>query len=93
MKETNLEIACKLLGYQGGTVHQISIVTGISINQILESKDIKSLIKYEKWIAENVQTFNDAYGLCDQVTKKMLSVFPELKRVRGHYQCTISGSR
>jgi hypothetical protein len=44
-KKTNCEIACLLLGWQGGTIHQVSRVTGLSINEILESKDIEKLLK------------------------------------------------
>lgn len=42
---TNLEIACHLLGWQGGTIHQVSEITGLTVEQILESKDIETLLR------------------------------------------------
>jgi len=42
--QTNCEIACLLLGWQGGTVHQVAEETGFTTMQILASKDIYSLI-------------------------------------------------
>lgn len=42
---TNLEIACHLLGWQGGTIHQVAKITGLTVEQILESKDIETLLR------------------------------------------------
>ncbi len=39
---TNTEIACLLLGWQGGTIWQVSKETGLSVDQILQSKDIET---------------------------------------------------
>jgi len=44
-KKSNCLIACLLLGWQGGTIHQVSRETGLSVIEILESKDIVQLIK------------------------------------------------
>lgn len=41
---TNIEKVIKYLGWQGGTVHQASEATGISIMDILYSKDIDVII-------------------------------------------------
>ena len=41
--------------------------------------------KYEQWIAENT---DDVIGKCEDVTKEMQEVFPELYRVRGFYHCS-----
>lgn len=46
--------------------------------------------KYAQWITENV---TDAYAKCAEYTLTMQQVFPELIRVRGHYDCPIWGSR
>lgn len=45
------------------------------------------------WIAENVPDYASAYGQCAAVTEAMAIVFPELRRVRGHYYCGIWGER
>lgn len=42
---SNTEIACLLLGWQGGTIHQVSKETGLSIEDILNSNDIENDIK------------------------------------------------
>ncbi len=42
---SNTEIACLLLGWQGGTIHQVSEETGLSVEDILHSKDIESLLQ------------------------------------------------
>ena len=42
---SNCEIACLLLGWQGGTIHQVASETGLSIEEILQSDDIEILIK------------------------------------------------
>jgi len=44
---------------------------------------------YDEWIA-NV---SNPLGRCKEVTLQMQEVFPELKRVRGHYYCWIWGRR
>jgi len=46
--------------------------------------------KYQKWITQNVK---ESYGTCQKVTKTMANDFPELKRVRGHYDCPLWGER
>lgn len=46
--------------------------------------------RYEVWITQNV---HEAYGQCEKVTASMLEAFPELTRVRGHYQCPVWGER
>jgi len=43
---------------------------------------------YQEWIKENVPK-----GTCCEITKAMQVVFPELRRVRGHYHCWIWGKR
>jgi hypothetical protein len=40
--------------------------------------------EYQHWIAENV--VGDGRGKCAEVTQAMAKAFPELTRVRGHYQ-------
>jgi hypothetical protein len=45
---TNTEIACYLLGWQGGTVHQVAEITGLSVKEIIDSKDIKKLLESEE---------------------------------------------
>jgi hypothetical protein len=52
---TNLEKACYLLGWQGGTIHQVAKETGLTINQIMESKDIETLMKEKMKIATIVE--------------------------------------
>ncbi len=42
----NTEIACLLLGWQGGTIHQVSEETGLSVEQILQTENIESLLEY-----------------------------------------------
>ena len=39
-KLTNCEIACRYLGWQGGTIHQVSETTGLTLQEILDSPDI-----------------------------------------------------
>jgi len=46
--------------------------------------------KYEDWIRDNVE---ETFGTCADVTREMRIVFPELKRVRGHYYCLAWGER
>ena len=46
--------------------------------------------KYNDWIKDHVLV---AYGQCAKVTIDMAEAFPELKRVRGHYDCPIWGRR
>lgn len=45
---------------------------------------------YDEWIRDNV---TEVYGKCSELTEKMLSVFPELSRVRGHYICPVWGEQ
>lgn len=42
---TNLEIACSLLGWQGGTIHQVAKETGLCVNELLDSVDVETLIR------------------------------------------------
>jgi len=42
---TNLERACLLLGWQGGTVHQVAQETGLTVDEILNAENIDTLIK------------------------------------------------
>jgi hypothetical protein len=46
--------------------------------------------KYSNWISENVK---EHYGKCAETTLEMQSIFPELKRIRGHYYCPFWGER
>lgn len=48
------------------------------------------LSAYADWIAAEIKT---TYGECAEATSRMLEVFPELTRVRGHYYCPIWGER
>jgi hypothetical protein len=48
---------------------------------------------YAAWVAEHVPDYPAAYGKCLEVTLAMLEAFPELRRVRGHYQCPLWGER
>jgi hypothetical protein len=41
---TNLEKACYILGWQGGTVHQVARKLGVTIDLILNANDIQGLI-------------------------------------------------
>lgn len=47
--------------------------------------------KYEEWIKNNIP--EDCYGQCAERTLEMQTVFPELKRVRGHYYGIFHGVR
>lgn len=44
---------------------------------------------YSEWIAKNIPT--KCRGMCSKATKDMVAAFPELTRVRGHYECLIWG--
>lgn len=46
---------------------------------------------YQQWIAAHQPT--DPRGLCVMMTLKMVEAFPELRRVRGHYYCPMSGEQ
>jgi hypothetical protein len=46
---------------------------------------------YERWIQENVT--GDGRGKCREWSFAMVTHFPELKLVRGHYHCSIVGER
>jgi hypothetical protein len=50
------------------------------------------LEKYDQWIRQWLrgETF---VGACVETTKEMATVFPELRRVRGHYYCPVWGER
>lgn len=45
--------------------------------------------KYLAWIEEHCT--GDTAGQCAEKTLTMLLAFPELRRVRGHYECYITG--
>lgn len=45
---------------------------------------------YNEWIKNNIV---DSYGKCAEKTAEMQRVFPELKRIRGHYVCPLGGRR
>lgn len=38
-------------------------------------------------------TQESAYGQCAEITQLMITDFPELRRVRGHYYCSMWGKR
>ena len=46
--------------------------------------------RYVDWIADNVRC---PLGTCREVTFAMQFVFPELRRVRGYYDCVVMGRR
>lgn len=46
--------------------------------------------KYLTWIFDNVE---HPLGRCAEYTERMKQEFPELTRVRGHYDCTAWGRR
>jgi hypothetical protein len=48
---------------------------------------------YAAWIETLVPTGNQAYGACSVITARMVAVFPELRRARGHYLCPFWGPR
>ena len=82
---SNTEIACLLLGWQGGTVYEVALETGLSIHRIMDSKDIESDIN--KAIRIKDEGYNDEE--CDQADKynkiildaaeELGKLFPELK--------------
>lgn len=45
---------------------------------------------YAAWIVANV---TEPYGRCAEETTRMVGIFPELRRVRGHYYCSVWGER
>lgn len=47
---TNTEKACAMLGWQGGTIHQVAETTGLSVEQIIEAKNIELLMCAQKAI-------------------------------------------
>lgn len=50
-------------------------------------------LQYQIWIDENYPDHQSAYGKCNEATIQMQHIFPELKRIRGHYYCAIWGER
>jgi len=48
---------------------------------------------YQEWIDLYFPTAESAFGKCDVATLAMVAAFPELRRVRGHYECPIWGRR
>lgn len=49
--------------------------------------------KYVAWIAQHYPTFESAYGQCARATQSMVVVFPELRRVCGHFYDLRIGER
>jgi hypothetical protein len=49
--------------------------------------------QYRHYIDNLGLTQQTAYGKCHEVCQEMLKHFPELKLVRGHYECLIWGER
>ena len=47
-------------------------------------------MRYLDWIEANVPK---TYGKCAEMTQRMADAFPELTRVRGHYDCSVWGLR
>lgn len=47
-------------------------------------------VQYKEWIRNNVV---EPWGACEDATRIMVGVFPELTRVRGHYVCLSWGLR
>ena len=47
--------------------------------------------RYQDWIKSNVK--DSGYGDCWKVTELMAAQFPELRRVRGHYEDWLWGDR
>ena len=45
MEKANIQIACEFLGWQGGTIHQVAKETSLTVQEILETKDIIALLK------------------------------------------------
>ncbi len=52
-------------------------------------QNVSSQVSYTLWIAQNVPA--DPWGKCEELTKRMALAFPELHRIRGHYNCPIDG--
>jgi hypothetical protein len=48
--------------------------------------------RYQPWIKQSAQNVG-IVGTCAEVTEQMAEVFPELRRVRGHYHCPYWGKR
>ena len=48
---------------------------------------------YRNWIEVFYPTEKQAYANCLSATQEMVEEFPELRRVRGHYDCPIWGER
>jgi hypothetical protein len=45
---------------------------------------------YNEWIRIHVQ---NTHRTCREVTQSMAEAFPDLKRIRGHYCCPVSGTQ
>lgn len=54
---------------------------------------MSTMTAYALWIETCVPTIREAYGACSIMTTRMVEMFPELRRVRGHYLCPIWGRR
>jgi hypothetical protein len=55
---TNLEKALEIIGWQGGTIHQVASATGFTVSQILEAEDVEALFSKD----EHVEIFeHDRY--------------------------------
>ena len=44
--KTNTELLCAVLGWQGGTVHQVAKETGLTVTQIVESDRVAIAFDY-----------------------------------------------
>lgn len=49
--------------------------------------------QHMEWIKTNVPTPSDAYGQCKKWSALMIAEFPELRLVRGFYDCPFWGER
>ena len=49
--------------------------------------------RYEIWIEAHYRSAESALGCCEEATRAMVRAFPELRRVKGHYDCPLWGRR
>lgn len=77
MGKTNLEIACNILGWQGGTIHQVHKKTGVDVDELLESKNIEALVKAAlKWNSE-ADEYNQWRELDGEEKKELILAFKQ----------------
>lgn len=57
---------------------------------MVSDSELRELSAYAAWIVTNVP---EPRGKCAAATLAMSAAFPELKRVRGHYECYAWGRR